>query len=54
MYVSISTAAPTARHSARGFAKRLNDLIFLLILEGQGLRVVSFHGEVLVALPDGV
>ena len=33
----VSTAAPTARHSARGFTKRLNDLLFLLILEGLGL-----------------
>ena len=33
----LSTAAPTARHSARGFTKRLNDLLFLLILEGLGL-----------------
>ena len=37
IHIFISTAAPTARHSARAFTKRLNDLLFFLILEGLGL-----------------
>ena len=34
----VSTAAPTARHSARGFTKRLSDLLFLLKIYQKSLK----------------